>query len=874
MAVDYKVQQALTTRRRGDGPPELWTQVMPALRGLRQSFNTAVGEVYETLSELAPAAPPAAAAARLVLGRYSAGDGGGDWFQWVPGSTESADGIRIIASTYPEASGRWHRLYSGEGVSFAWWGPAADGIYGDPSAGQGAATTVGSPWIQVTPAAGKFPWYSMSTDDIGKKIIIPGAGNVGGALEQYLVATVIDYDSTTNRLRLDQNATATLVGAQFYMASDDQPKFQEALSYVQNTLKGGVLRVPPGIYGVFSTITLPPVSIGLVSDSGDMRQQPTELIYFGNAECISAPLLPARPYDSFLRVRGFRIYSQPNATKNLFITNVNFADVSNISYRSGQIGVHIDYVFTSKFESIVGELASTNGMWIRSCNFLWVDKCQIQRTFNYGSATGYPGWNIFVEGGTVNRIEAEVSGGWNGGMRIGGDGVNDSAGDTNTVRIYAEGIYPFPSDIALHLSPGSTHNDCTVWTGQAVRDLGTANRVSMGQSEQGGSLYPQGKFLNVIRDSSFASSLGDWVIYTEGGAAGIMTWDTTDGGICGRSGKITCTVAGSVMKFELVSTYLLGVGSLADGDRILVRGLCKTSRAMAPTGAAGADGTYFQFGLHVLTNLSLIPSETVKIGTDTTWRPFAYTFTVNGRNAGAPLINALLIGLNGPQVGDAVWISDVQFTVIKADRGNFDPLRIPYIHTDDNPDTEASGSGYRYSRAGLPGWLPSMSLANLPAPATPHDGRLIIEREPETTQLVLYDLAANYKVTMPRRIALTTTQGAATDAVAFQLPNSSTVNLEFTVTAYRTGGVRGTGAVGDYACFVRRTAANIVGGPGVPTIGTDTIGTDRMSADFALGPVSVAIVAAANNIVKLQVTGMVDTTIRWETMVEIRSLNK
>jgi hypothetical protein len=99
--------------------------------------------------------------------------------------------------------------------------------------------------------------------------------------------------------------------------------------------------------------------------------------------------------------------------------------------------------------------------------------------------------------------------------------------------------------------------------------------------------------------------------------------------------------------------------------------------------------------------------------------------------------------------------------------------------------------------------------------------------------------------------------------------DNSVAVIDFTVCAYRTGGARGTGAVGDVAKFVRRVTAKRVAGT-TTILATETAGADQADADLAAAAITVGAVVSSGAVV-LRVTGAIDTNLKWAGLREARS---
>jgi pectate lyase-like protein len=125
-------------------------------------------------------------------------------------------------------------------------------------------------------------------------------------------------------------------------------------------------------------------------------------------------------------------------------------------------------------------------------------------------------------------------------------------------------------------------------------------------------------------------------------------------------------------------------------------------------------------------------------------------------------------------------------------------------------------------------------------------------------------------VSLPRSVpgTVTTTDATETTLATYTIAASTVVEIDVTVTGYRTGGASGVGAVGDIVAERRRIVAKRVAG-GAVIVGTpDAIGTDQFDDVLLLG---VTTIDASGNDVRVRVTGKTDATVQWNA--EVRTFN-
>lgn len=119
-----------------------------------------------------------------------------------------------------------------------------------------------------------------------------------------------------------------------------------------------------------------------------------------------------------------------------------------------------------------------------------------------------------------------------------------------------------------------------------------------------------------------------------------------------------------------------------------------------------------------------------------------------------------------------------------------------------------------------------------------------------------------------------TTDATLTDLLTFNMPAVSTAEVEFVATARRTGGARGTGAVGDTAGFRwRGTFKRVAAGAPVQVGATFKYGGDNIDADPTAAGVAIQFVLAANGDVHVEATGAVGLNLQWDVDYRVRGRN-
>lgn len=121
-----------------------------------------------------------------------------------------------------------------------------------------------------------------------------------------------------------------------------------------------------------------------------------------------------------------------------------------------------------------------------------------------------------------------------------------------------------------------------------------------------------------------------------------------------------------------------------------------------------------------------------------------------------------------------------------------------------------------------------------------------------------------------------TTDATPTDIAVYQMPSNSAANLRFEVNARRTGGSRGTGAVGDSAGFTRIVRTKMVGansGTPVELGSVKTPWADDLDSDLSSASISIALSVTTGGIVKITATGAVNLNLDWRSSVHIEPVN-
>jgi hypothetical protein len=126
-----------------------------------------------------------------------------------------------------------------------------------------------------------------------------------------------------------------------------------------------------------------------------------------------------------------------------------------------------------------------------------------------------------------------------------------------------------------------------------------------------------------------------------------------------------------------------------------------------------------------------------------------------------------------------------------------------------------------------------------------------------------------------------TTTAANADVGVHLLPSNSACVLEFTTTARRTGGARGTGAVGDTAVFIWQAVVKMAGNQG--SVDPVVIGAKLLSdasyidADLVTAGINVtapqSIVGAHGYVKVVGTAGAASINLRWYTTIKVKALN-
>lgn len=164
---------------------------------------------------------PAAVTEEVTVKGYATdNDGGGGLFYWSAGSALTANGGTILASTYPGATGRWIRVYSGP-LNVLWYGA-------DPTQTTDSLTAINNAMATLPTAGGEiyFPvgayYVSAAIQTGSKNINFMGAG---------MMTSVITC-STVNAFNIQCASGGSISNLSIYSA-------RTAVN-VDNTLASGV----------------------------------------------------------------------------------------------------------------------------------------------------------------------------------------------------------------------------------------------------------------------------------------------------------------------------------------------------------------------------------------------------------------------------------------------------------------------------------------------------------------------------------------------------------------------------------------------------------------------------------------------------------
>lgn len=122
---------------------------------------------------------------------------------------------------------------------------------------------------------------------------------------------------------------------------------------------------------------------------------------------------------------------------------------------------------------------------------------------------------------------------------------------------------------------------------------------------------------------------------------------------------------------------------------------------------------------------------------------------------------------------------------------------------------------------------------------------------------------------------VTTTDATKTLAMLFNVPAQKMASAIVKTRARRTGGSRGTGAVGDAASFQRRAAFkhDATAPYAISLVSAEqTIGTDIASTDLGAGQAAIAVATekgTGDQAIKHSVTGAANLNLSWNVLVEL-----
>jgi hypothetical protein len=117
---------------------------------------------------------------------------------------------------------------------------------------------------------------------------------------------------------------------------------------------------------------------------------------------------------------------------------------------------------------------------------------------------------------------------------------------------------------------------------------------------------------------------------------------------------------------------------------------------------------------------------------------------------------------------------------------------------------------------------------------------------------------------------VTTTGSVLTSLQTISITDNSVVSVVFTINAYRTGGARGTGAVGDVAKFERRVTVKRVSGA-VTILATETVGTDYRDADLIAAGTLVSFTTGVGTLITQCNGGAANLTLVWQSVAQLEA---
>ena len=198
--------------------------------------NTYVG--FDTLSSLR--AYRGTSRNAFVAYRATVGDGGGGQFYVKPGDTTTADDGNMVVV---DALGRrWWRVWNGS-VFAGWFGAKGDARSCNS---QDVSITSGNKTLAVVGAQ-----FTHAALDVGKLIVVSGAGAAGG-----LLSTTITAINSTTSVQLQSAASTTLANVASYISvgTDDTVALQTAFNFLSSTSIGGNLELDARAYCISAAI--------------------------------------------------------------------------------------------------------------------------------------------------------------------------------------------------------------------------------------------------------------------------------------------------------------------------------------------------------------------------------------------------------------------------------------------------------------------------------------------------------------------------------------------------------------------------------------------------------------------------------------------
>ena len=286
-----------------------------------------------------------------VRGYYSDGDGGEGLFYKDTSDTTSADngGTIIVDSD----GNRWKRVYSGS-INVRWFGARGNAIELTDVSISALSTT-------LTSASASF-----SQSDVGKTIVVDGAGDSGGY--RVPLVTTIAAVTDANTITLAAAAQYTISGGRAVYGYDDAPAIMSAIDSISGE---HAVYIPRGRYLIASTRT------GSVGRAAIYVDGKSGIHIYGDGKSTildsSGITVPNVRFTScsFCSIRDLYLYGMKYADRA-----ASYAQYNHAIYIDSSQNIDVSHVYISRFNGGGVKISGSNYIKVSSSEMIDVENTE------------------------------------------------------------------------------------------------------------------------------------------------------------------------------------------------------------------------------------------------------------------------------------------------------------------------------------------------------------------------------------------------------------------------------------------------------------------------------------------------------------------